>query len=188
MYRHGHLVPIWKQVSTKTLLEHSRLTLIEDIVILPNGREIDYLRFGEKSEAVMVILQREDGHILLETEYSYPSDQILYQFPCGVFYPPEDPASAALRELGEETQLMAQLQFLCDYLMYHRRTGVKMHVYTGSCPQPDDSGQQPDVTEDIRLHWLTPDEIDELILAGQISNVDILAPWLLYKLKVLNAQ
>lgn len=185
MYEHNHQKPEWITLGTVQVIQHSRITLLEDAIVLPSGKNTRYLRFGKTSEAALVILQDEEGRILLETEYSYPPDKVLYQFPCGVFsLKEESPLDAAQRELCEEAGLSAKLTLIGSYLMYHRRTDATMYVFSGTNPEEDKSGK-PDITEDIKLHWLMPEEIDTLIANGQIINVDVLAPWLLYKQLVL---
>lgn len=186
MYEHNHQKPSWVFVKQSEVFRHERIVLLEDTVVLPGTKKkIKYLLFGSGSEAALVIVQRADGRILLETEYSYPTDKVLYQFPCGMFLPVESAVKAALRELQEETHLSALIEPIGEYYMYHRRTKAEMHVFAGWHPQAVSSATKPDETEDIKLHWLLPGEIDELIAMGQITNVDVLAPWCLYKLKVL---
>lgn len=44
---------MWKKISSKVLLEHPRLTVVEDTVLLPNGTEVNYLL----TPAMVVVLQ-----------------------------------------------------------------------------------------------------------------------------------
>ena len=45
----------WKKLSSKIILDHPRLKVLEDMVELPNGKVTDYLRFENKGKAVTII-------------------------------------------------------------------------------------------------------------------------------------
>jgi ADP-ribose pyrophosphatase YjhB (NUDIX family) len=173
---------MWKRISSKEILTHPRLTVIEDRVRLPNGTETDYLRFQEIGDAATVICRNATGQILLQKEYSYPQDAELFQFPGGFVPKGEDPAIGANRELAEEEGLNAKtLVPLGSYLMNHRRSSSRMYVYLAT--DFEEKSLPADLEEAITSRWVTEGEIDDLIRKGQISNVHVLAPWSLYKLK-----
>lgn len=94
----------WKCQKTKTLFQHSRITIVEDDVKLPSGKVTQYLRFANGGQRVTVICLK-DNKILLQKEYSYPVNEVLYQFPGGKLEKGESPVEAAKRELVEESGL-----------------------------------------------------------------------------------
>ena len=176
---------MWKTISSKELFKHPRITLIEDEVLLPNGHQTSYLRFEEKGEAVTIIAQRDDGKILLQKEYSYPPNQILFQFPGGGVVVGEDVKVGAQRERQEEAKVKAtNLSLLGSYLLNNRRSTAKMHVFIAeslvSAPLASD------IEESFEDFWLSEEEIDALISKGEIINGNVLASWVLFKNHKLN--
>jgi ADP-ribose pyrophosphatase len=74
----------WKTVSSEQVFSHPRHNVFIDKVMLPNGQETEYIHFGKLTDAAMVIARNSEGKILIQKEYSYPVDEILYQFPGGL--------------------------------------------------------------------------------------------------------
>src|SRR5690606_6661213 len=110
----------WKQISSKVLFEHSRITLSEDEVELPSGHKTTYLKYSSNSDAATVIARRE-GKVLMQKEYSYPPNQVLLQFPGGAVPKSEDIARGANRELMEEAGLRSEkLTKLGSYFINNR--------------------------------------------------------------------
>lgn len=91
----------WKCLDSKVLLDHPRMTVMEDTVQLPSGHMTSYVRLSHASDAVTIICLRE-GQLLLQWEYSYPPGERLLQFPGGKIETNETPEQAAARELKEE--------------------------------------------------------------------------------------
>ncbi len=171
---------MWKKLSSKVLFEHPRITLVEDSVRLPSGHEIEYLRWENICDAVTIIC-RKNNKILLEQEYSYPVNAILWQFPGGKVDGNERPIDAANRELMEEVGYRAnELIPLGKYLISNRRTDAYMHVFLAKnlVEQSLNSG---DIEETIEKKWLLVDEIKQLIASNEIVNPHALSSWCLYE-------
>ena len=174
---------MWKTVSSKEIFNHPRLTLIEDEIILPNGIQTSYLRHKDDGGCcVTVIARRNDGKILLQTEYSYPPNQKLFQFPGGYVPRDEKPEVGANRELMEEAGLMSNnLELLGSYLIDNRRSASRMFIYLAT--KLEEKLLEGDPEEDIESFWFSEDEIARMIKNNEISNCHILASWCLYKIK-----
>ena len=120
---------MWKTISSKVLLEHPRLTVMEDIVELPKGQHVAYLKYGTSNGAVMVICIR-SGMVLVQREYSYPPNEILYQFPGGKIEHGESLKQAIKRELAEESSLMgSDFEKIGWFYTDNRRSASKLHVF-----------------------------------------------------------
>lgn len=173
---------MWKKLNRKEIFTHPRLTLLEDEVQLPDGSKTQYVTFAHTNDSVTVIA-RNEGKILLSQEYSYPMNEVLYQFPGGKTELNEEPAIAAAREFEEETGYKPnKLVQLGWYYVNNRRTKAKMYVFLadGVVQGKKEGG---DAEEDITSEWVAEADLEEKIKVGQIVNFSVLAAWTLYKSK-----
>lgn len=171
---------MWKTISSKEILHHPRLTLIEDEIMLPGGHTFTYLRSKDDGSCAVTIIAKRDGKILIQREYSYPPDQKLFQFPGGAVPKSEKPEIGANRELMEEMGFRAnRLKLLGSYLIDNRRSSMKMHVYVATDLVEESLDADPE--EDIESFWFSEDEIARMIKNGDIINAHALASWCLYK-------
>ncbi|MDQ3099226.1 MAG: NUDIX hydrolase [bacterium] len=170
---------MWQKKSSKVLLNHPRLTVIEDEIVLHTGKESKYLRL-EHNANVASIIAIKGNNILLQKEYSYPVNKVLYQFPGGAVPMGEDISEGAQRELMEEVGLRAEtLVPIGEYYLEHRRSDAKMYAFIGRDLVKE--YREPDPEEKIESLWLTEDKIDLLIKQGEIVNSHTLACWSLFK-------
>lgn len=159
---------MWKKISSKELLVHPRLTIIEDEVLLPSGVKTTYVKFKHRTDAALVIAVRKDGKILLQREYSYPQNQEV----------------GANRELTEEAKLRAQkLTLLGKFLLNNRRSTTMVFVYLGECLKETlYLGKEPE-EKDIKSFWFSEKEIEDMIARNEIIIFPVLSAWSLYKVK-----
>lgn len=97
------MISRWKFIKRKDLLNHPRLRIVEDDVVLPDNTQTSYIRFLDARNAVIIIALK-DNLVLIQREYSYPPDMVMYQFPGGGIERDEQ-EDAALRELAEESAI-----------------------------------------------------------------------------------
>lgn len=169
----------WKILATKEIFNHPRIILIEDDVLLPNGVRTKYLRYKDIGDAVTIICKRKDGKILLEKEYSHPSQEWLYQFPGGLVPSGENIKTGANRELMEEVDYKAgKMKLLGTYLVNNRRSKSKMYVFLATDIKR--KSKQGDLEEDIKYYWFSEKHIEKMIKKGEIINCHTLASWVLY--------
>ena len=80
MNRHSKLQK-WRRLSSRVVFTHPRIVLAEDEVELPDGKRSLYLRQVYQGKGGVIIICQNGGKVLIQREYSYPVDDILYQFP-----------------------------------------------------------------------------------------------------------
>lgn len=171
---------MWKKLESVVIFKHPRITLIEDTVQLPSGQKTEYLRYAETNHAVMAICLS-DGKVLIEKEYSYPTKQILYQFPGGKIEKGETPKNAIVRELAEEVGVeAANSKLLGWYYVDNRRSARKMYVFLMT-DVSNTTKLKGDDEEDISFDWVEVSRIDSLIKTGEIVTYSALAGWALFK-------
>ena len=138
----------WRRLSSRVVFTHPRIVLAEDEVELPDGKRSLYLRQVYQSKGGVIIICHNGGKVLIQREYSYPVDDILYQFPGGKIEEGETPEQAAQRELAEDFQQIGW--FYAD----NRRTSAKLYVVCARGAFRDNYSLQPDDTEFISSSWL----------------------------------
>jgi ADP-ribose pyrophosphatase len=100
-----HLVEI--SVGSEELLKGHFLHVLRDTVRLPDGNHATR-EYVIHPGAVMVVAQLDDGRTVLESQYRYPVQSVMVEFPAGKLDPGEDSLACAQRELLEETGYSAR--------------------------------------------------------------------------------
>lgn len=167
----------WRKISSRHILDHPRMQLVEDEVELPSGKKIQYLRQEYSGLGGVIVICRKGDKILVQREYSYPVDEILWQFPGGKIEADETPEQAATRELAEESGIKAE-NAKCIGWFYpdNRRTNARLFVV--ECDYvTDDEKARPDDTEFIESEWIENGQISQMIRRGEVRNYAMLAAW-----------
>lgn len=173
---------MWQTLLSKEIFKHPRITLVENEVVLPSGKETTYLTFADELNSAVIIFRDGEGKILIQKEYAFPLGKELLQFPGGGVYADEPIEVGANRELMEESKIYANtLVLLGSYLSNYRRSAARVHVFLGTDLEERSLPEDPD--EFIENGWYTEAEIDELIRKGEVIQPHLLAPWMLYKLR-----
>lgn len=171
----------WKKVGESKILDHLRMHLVEDVVVLPNGAQTKYLREVERPDYVTTIAFH-TGKIAMIYDYSYPNDQMLLQFPEGLPNKDETIEKGAARELEEETGLRARrIVKIGENLHNHRRNTNLNHIMLAE--DTEETGEiHLDATEDgLERVLLSEEEIWQKIAAGEIIQKNALAAWSIYQ-------
>lgn len=162
----------WKRLSSATLLRHSRLTVVEDNVELPDGNQTKYIKFSKLQDGAVVVCIK-NGMILIQTEYSYPPNLFMYQLPGGGIEEGEDALAAGCRELQEESGYIGTPSYLGYYYPDNRRSDAKTHFLLIEDPTPVEK-VGGDIEECIKSEWINIGELRQMIAAGKIVNSSIL--------------
>ncbi len=89
-------------VASATLHRGKFLTLKQDIVRLPDGKQTGR-EYVLHPGAVMMIPLFDDGTVLMERQFRYPIGEVMLEFPAGKLDPEEGAQRCGERELLEET-------------------------------------------------------------------------------------
>lgn len=169
----------WQRLKSTTVFEHPRMTLVEDDVQLPTGKVIKYLHHSYKGNGGVIIICIKNGRLLVQREYSYPVNEVLYQFPGGRIEDNETYEEAAMRELAEESQLTIKSPvYLGWFYPDNRRTNAKLHVVFSDNVAITNS-KTTDDEEFINTIWLPVNEFKDKLKNGEITNYAALAAWAL---------
>lgn len=172
---------MWKKISSRIVFNHPRMKLAEDSVELPDGTVVPYLRDADTNRHSVTLVCIDGDKVLVQKEYSYPPNQVLYQFPGGKVEQPEKIIAAGKRELIEESGLSPRhLQELGWYYVDNRRSNAKMHVLLAkNFAKREKRGG--DAEEDIKSEWVTIADLEKMISDGEIVNYSMLAAWTMFR-------
>ena len=89
------------QIKSNKIYDGKVVKLYVDEVLTPNGNNAT--REIIKHNGGVCVLAIIDNKVILEKQYRYAYDEILYELPAGKLEKDEDPIKAGIRELLEET-------------------------------------------------------------------------------------
>jgi len=162
--------------------EWVRLTLVD--VELPTGRRLRHHVVRMPQQAAGTVVWRE-GSVLLLYRHRFITDTWGYEIPAGRIEPGEDAATAAAREVREETGWCpGPLRALCTYQPTDGLSDQRFHLFLASGATHEGPPSDPD--ESTRLEWASPERVRDLVQDGQIVDGLSLTA-LLYSLTFLPA-
>jgi ADP-ribose pyrophosphatase len=174
--------PAWQHVDTRVVFEHPRITVSEDTVVLPSGRETKWMHFREGPDFVKLICTDDQERVLVVYSYAHPPRQVVQEFPGGLINPGESTEEAARRELAEEVGLRPHvLQPIGTFLDNTRRSDRRCTVFWAT--DFEVTSTKYDEEEFIEYEWLPISTFEAMIRAGEVLNVTMLAAWTIFKLR-----
>ncbi len=173
----------WKTLSTQSLLRRPPFVdvLQEQVEVRP-GQVIDDFYKIRLMDFALVIPFLEDGRVEMIRQYKHGPAREVLGFPAGHVDPGEDPATAAQRELLEETGLETEeLVHLGSFVDHGNQRVCQGHYFVARVcrrvaePNPGD-------LEDFAYEALTPAQIETEILSGHVGVMHHVAAWGLWKI------
>ncbi|MDR0251257.1 MAG: NUDIX hydrolase [Burkholderiales bacterium] len=157
------------------VLLHAR----RDTVRLPNGSTTvrEYIRHPG---AALIVPIFDDGRLLLERQFRYPSQAVFIEFPAGKLDPDETPLATAQRELREETGYEASrwhafgkihplLAYSDEIIYLFAAEGLTLNE------------SRRDADEFLELITMTPAEVAVAIERGDITDAKTLCAFSLWR-------
>ncbi len=138
-----------------------------DDAVLPDGRPCTREVVEHPGGAcVLAVLE---GNVALVRQFRYAYGEELLEIPAGKLEPGEDPAVAALRELGEETGLLAE-KLVLRFTLYPTPgyTDEKIYVYEAEGLRRGNS--HPDEGEFLDTVWIPLAEAYAMVADGRIRD------------------
>lgn len=137
-------------------------------VDLPNGREAgrDVVRHPG---AVAIVALTDDGRICLVRQYRAALGRVTVEIPAGKLSPGEDPLDCAVRELTEETGMVAQkMAYLTTIATAVGFCDELIHIYMATGLTMGES--DPDADEFINVDLVELPELIDAVLDGKIED------------------
>lgn len=153
--------------------------------------EIEYNGTGNKAVrqtavhpgGAVVVPVKDDGKIILITQYRYPHDNVIIELPAGKLEKGEDPQVCASRELTEETGYSSnKITKLGKIFTTPGFCDEVLHIYLAENLIPGDHARE-EGEEGIEILELTINEIDDKIRSGEIVDAKTICGITYYKLR-----
>ncbi len=120
----------WRRLASRKVLDNRWMEVHIDKVALPDGRTYDYTVIRRNADGVAAMLFDDENRVLLEREYRYPVNEIIWQLPGGLVDPGEALLPAIQRELAEETGYVAQKwEYLGHFWDNPAFSAMKVHIF-----------------------------------------------------------
>ncbi|GAA3405388.1 NUDIX hydrolase [Paenibacillus hodogayensis] len=169
-------------IATEPVFQGKIISLQVDRVLLPNG-ETATREIVKHPGAVAVLAIHEDRMIVVE-QYRKPLGRSQVEIPAGKLEPGEDTASAAMRELEEETGFTcSEVRLLSSFYTSPGFADEILHLYVADKLTPGTA--KPDEDEFIDCEAITLDTAKRYIEEGRISDAKTIAAvyaWQLHRL------
>jgi ADP-ribose pyrophosphatase len=151
-------------VERRTVFAGRLLTLHDDVVALPSGRQAGR-EVVQHRGAVVVVAVTGDGRIVLVRQWRHAVGGALWELPAGTRDPGEDPAVTAVRELREETGYAARRwASLGEAYVSPGYSGELLSFYLAEDLTVGEASAAVDEILDVRLYQ--PAEVTALLRQG----------------------
>lgn len=167
----------WTVLRSEYLAHEPWFTVRHESIGLPDGRCIPDYYVLEYPDWVNVIALTREGRFVMIDQYRHGLGETSYEIPAGVLDPTDASTLAgAQRELMEETGYGGGRWRLLTVLSANPAT----HNNLTHCYLAEDvellGAQHLDATEDLRVHLLTRDQVQELLRTDRIRQALMAAP------------
>lgn len=176
---------MFKTLSSKQVYKNNWITVHEDIIERPSGKEGLYGVVTKNDFAAIIAIQ--DGYIYLVEQYRYPVKQRSLEIPMGAWsdQPNADPTELALGELQEETGYRAgQIEKIGFHHVDNGGSTQGCHVFWATELTFVGTNLDPEEEDLISLR-LPLAEFEQKILSGEILDACTIASYGLAKIKGL---
>ena len=167
----------WKVIQSENILRLGPwLSVRQECVELPSGKQIPTWYIMEFPDWINVIAITKDGKMVMEDQYRHALGETHYELVAGVIDPGETPLQAAQRELSEETGYEGgewQLFMTLSPNPTNHNNLSYTFLATG-VEKVREQHQEP--TEDIHVDVMEPEQVLEMLRDGEIIQALHAAP------------
>ncbi|MEM9281657.1 MAG: NUDIX hydrolase [Verrucomicrobiota bacterium] len=164
------LINPWITHQTREIYDNPWITVTESEITHPGGGDGIYGVVHFKNRAIGVVPIDKEGYTWLVGQYRYTLKSYEWEIPEGGCPETESPEQAAIRELKEETGLIAQkLTLLMDNLaLSNSVTNERCSIFVAT--QLSQQESNPDPTEQLQVKRLPLVEAIRMAEQGEISD------------------
>lgn len=173
----------YKKIRQELVYKGHIVDVYKDILELPNGKEVEW-DFVKHKGASAVIAVDDDGKIIMVHQYRNSVDRMSLEIPAGGINEGEDPKTAAIRELEEETGYRAgKVEHLVDAVTAIGFSNEIIYIYLAT--ELTKTQQNLDEDEFVEIKKYSVEEIVQMILDGALKDAKTITGVLTYRAKFL---
>lgn len=159
----------WKTLSTEMVYESPWIQVNKHETINPAGNPATYSVVNFKNLAIGIIPIDKDGYTWLVGQWRYPLNQYSWEIPEGGGPLGEEPIETAVRELKEETGIVAKhFEEIMQLHLSNSATNEHAFVYLATDLTFEDS--EPEESEDLTVKKVHLNEAFQMVLNGEITD------------------
>lgn len=172
----------FKVIKSDTVFRGKVFDVRVDEIEYNDTRNKSFRQVAVHPGGAVVVPIKDDGKIILITQYRYPHDSVVLELPAGKLEKGEDPMLCAKRELTEETGYSAkETTKLGKIFTTPGFCSEVLHIYLAKGLTPGNHARE-EGEEDIQLVELTLDEIEKKIKSGEIVDGKTISGIYMYSL------
>ncbi|MBQ8146106.1 MAG: NUDIX hydrolase [Clostridia bacterium] len=157
-----------KKLSSRQIFDGVVVKLYVDDIELPDGRK-SVREVVRHPGAVCVIPVTDEGEVIMVRQFRYAFNQVLLEVPAGKLEPNEDPLDAALRELEEESGVVAsKVEHIGEIYTTVAIIDEKIHVYLATGLTYKNA--HPDADEFLEVEKIPLKTLVDMVMRGEIKD------------------
>lgn len=172
----------WKTLSSELVYESPWIAVNKHQTINPAGNPAVYSVVNFKNLAIGIIPLSEDGYTWLVGQWRYPLNAYSWEIPEGGGPLGEEPKNTAIRELKEETGIVAKnLEEIMQMHLSNSATNEHAFVFLATNLTFEES--EPEESEDLKVKKIHINDVFDMVLRGEIT--DSISVAAIFKVKYL---
>ncbi|MES2761954.1 MAG: NUDIX hydrolase [Bacteroidota bacterium] len=172
----------WKTLSSELIYESAWIAVHKHQTINPAGNPAVYSVVNFKNLAIGILPLSNDGYTWLVGQWRYPLNAYSWEIPEGGGPLGEAPIETAVRELKEETGIVAQ-KFEEIMQLHLSNSATNEHAFVFLATDLTFEEAEPEESEDLKVKKVHINEAFEMVLSGEIT--DAISVAAIYKVKHL---
>ena len=171
----------WQELESDIIADYGAFRIRRTRARSPRTNEARDFHVVDRNDCVQIVARAHDGRLIMVEQYRPGVRRVSLEFPAGVLEPGEDPVAGALRELAEETGYRAQSGVVigrADLDPAIETSGLHI-VRVDGCTAEGDSHQ--DDGEAVAVRLVAEDELEGLIVKGELCHTAAIATWYFYR-------
>jgi 8-oxo-dGTP pyrophosphatase MutT (NUDIX family) len=174
-------VPV-ETLSSREVYANNWMTVREDRIRRPDGTDGIYGVIDKPTYAL--VIPRDGDRLHLVEQFRYPVGKRRWEFPAGTApdRAAQDPAELAVRELQEETGLLAGRMELIGRLEVAPGMSSQLGTVWLATELTEGAAQREHSEQDMRAAWFPTAEFETMAARGEITDSQSLAAYLLLSL------
>jgi len=172
----------WKTLNSELIYESPWIAVHKHQTINPAGNPAVYSTVNFKNKAIGILPLSVDGYTWLVGQWRYPLNQYSWEIPEGGGPLGEAPINTAIRELKEETGIVAKN--FREIMQMHLSNSVSdEHAFVYVATDLSFEEAEPEESEDLKVKKVHFNEAFDMVMNGEIT--DSISVAAIFKVKFL---